>query len=163
MEAFLASGMHWKIFNFLAFLSLLVIFLRKPFSEFWKTRSHAIAFEMEEAKSARKEAGKRAYDLEMRFGRLGAETAELIRELREEGNREKEKILEHAQQSVGRMKRDATWIMEQEVLRTKELLKRQVVELSIEMAGRIIREKFSPADQETMATKFVERLEGGPC
>ena len=143
MEKFLASGTHWRIFNFLLFGGLLFFALRKTVGEFWRARAHAISFALEEANQERVESGKRLFDLETRMQHLDREVAAVIDTLRQEGEQEKQMMVQHAEAFAAHLRQDTDRILEQEIQKARETLKRQVVLLSIELAERIVKEQGS--------------------
>ncbi|MBI2082370.1 MAG: ATP synthase F0 subunit B [Deltaproteobacteria bacterium] len=159
MGEFLASGMHWKLLNFFIFVSLLFAVLRKPVAEFWRTRAHQISFNIEEARRLRQEAGKKVLEMESRIKGLDDEIQALIRALKEEGEKEKGKILSDSKDYAERLKRDSKRIVQQELQKTKEQLKRELVDLSVQMAERQIRDQIQDEDQKRLSEKFVKELE----
>lgn len=159
MELFLASGMHWKIFNFLLFVSVLFVVLKKPVAEFWRTRAHQIAFDIEEARRLRQEAGKKVLELESRIKGLDDEVQNLIRSLRQEGIHEKEKILSDSKSYAEKLKVDAKRIIQQELQKTKEQLRRELVGNSIRIAEKEIRDQIGEEDQSRLSERFIKELE----
>lgn len=160
MEQFLASGTHWRIFNFILFVGLLFFLLRKAVAEFWQNRAQTIVLDMEEASRARKEAGKKVFDLEARIARLDHEAQELVNAFREQGELEKKRIIEKATADALQLTEDAKRVMEQEVTKSKEQLKHQAIQLSVEIAERLLKEKLTATDQQKLRTDFLKHLEG---
>ena len=160
MEEFLASGTHWRVLNFAIFLGVLFFALRKPVREFWATRSHEIRFAMEETDRLRREAKERHDGLEKRLARIEEEVKGLVRTLQQEGELEKGKMIEEAEKLARRIKSDSERIAAQEIQKAKETLKTQAVQLSLELAERIIREKFQESDQKRLSEKYLKQLEG---
>ena len=158
MEKFLASGMHWQLINFIIFVGLLVRFLRKPAAEFWKLRAEKLSTEIESARRLRQEIARQVVALETRTDRLDQEAQAVMQSLRTEGELETKKILEDAVHSVERIKQEASRIMEQEVRKAKEQLKRQVIGISIEIAERSIREKIGSSDQQRLEADFLKGI-----
>jgi F-type H+-transporting ATPase subunit b len=160
MEEFLAGGVHWRILNFLIFLGVLFFALRKPVKEFWAGRAHEVRFEMEEAARLRREAAARHETLEKRLSRIETEVKDLVRTLEEEGELERKKMVEEAEKLALRIKQDSERIAGQEVLKAREALKAQAVELAMELAERQIRENFQTTDQKRLSEKYLKQLEG---
>ncbi|MBI4373831.1 MAG: ATP synthase F0 subunit B [Deltaproteobacteria bacterium] len=159
MELFLASGMHWKIFNFFVFVSALFVLLRKPVADFWRARAHQIAFDIEEARRLRQEAGKKVLELESRIKGLDDEVQRLIHSLRQEGIQEKKKILSDSKNYAEKLRGDAKRIVKQELQKTKEQLRRELVENSVRNAEKEIRGQIGEEDQSRLSLRFIKELE----
>ena len=159
MEEILASGMHFKIFNFLLFVGLLIFFLKKPVKEFWRNRSSGIRFALEEAKRMKEEAERRHDEIKARLSKVEKEMADLIRSLEEEGEIEKRKILEEAERLAIRIRKDGERTADQEIRRAGEILKAQAAQLSVELAEKLIRDTIRPEDQQRLTEKYLAGLE----
>ncbi len=161
MEEFLASGVHWKLFNFFLFAGILFFVLRKPIKDYWQTRAHAIQFEMDEAGKLARDAQAQYDQLRQRVSRLESEAQGLIRSLEQEGDAEKKRIMEEADKAAARLKSDGERIMAQEVRRARESLKAQAVQLAVETAEKMIRDNFNDADQKRLSEQYLTNLEKG--
>lgn len=157
----MAAGTHWRILNFAIFLGVLFFALRKPVKEFWASRSHEIRFAMEEAERLKREAKARHDGLEKRLARIEEEVKGLVRTLQQEGELEKGKMIEEAENLARRIQRDSERIAAQEIQKAKETLKAQTIQLSVELAERILREKFQESDQKRLSEKYLRELERG--
>ena len=159
MSELLAAGMPWQIFNFVVFLVVLFFALRKPVKEFWASRSHQIRFDMEEAERLRREASERHGALQSRLSRIEKEISELIRSLEDEGEMEKKVMTQEAEKLSQKIKQDTERIAAQEVRKARETLKVQAVQLSVEMAERLIRENVRESDQRRLSENYLKELE----
>lgn len=161
MGEFLAAGMHWKLLNFGLFVGVLFFLLRKPVSEFWASRSHQIRFDLEESERMKRESIGRHGDLEKRVSRIEGEVKDLVRSLKGEGELEKERLIQEAERLSRRMREDGERIAAQEVRKAKEALKIQTVQLSMELAERLVRENVRETDQKRITERYLADLEGG--
>ena len=159
MEEFLASGTHWRILNFALFIGLLLYFLKKPVGHFWTSRSHQLKFDMEEAHRLKQESKGRHDSLKARLSQIEKEIAQLVTSMKEEGELEKKRIVEEGEKVSQRMKSDAEKMAAQEIRRAKEALRAQSVNLSIELAERLIREKIMESDQKKLTDHYLNNLE----
>ncbi|MCP4906235.1 MAG: hypothetical protein GY910_14760, partial [bacterium] len=73
--------------------------------------------------------------------------------------REREKILEEAQQTAERIRSEAGTAVEREVRRAQEELRREAAELALEMAENLLREKMGDEDQSRLVEEFIARVE----
>lgn len=151
--------MYWKIFNFLVFLSVLYFVLRKPVKEFWLSRAHQIGFEREEATRLREEASRRHDEMKKKMVGIEGEMRELVRSLEVEGELEKKRMVEEAGHLMRRLREDTERIAAQEVKKAIQSLKAQAVELSVELADRLLRENVHEKDQKKIVERYLQELE----
>lgn len=151
--------MYWKIFNFLVFLSVLYFVLRKPVKEFWLSRAHQIGFEREEAARLREEASRRHDEMKKKMAGIEGEMRELVRSLEVEGELEKKRMVEEAGYLMRRLREDTERIAAQEVKKAIQSLKAQAVELSVELADRLLRENVHEKDQKKIVERYLQELE----
>lgn len=156
---FLHSGMHWKLINFFAFAGMLVYFLKKPLAEFWNIRSQMIRNGIEEGQKKYKEAKVLNEKLQARVRELENEMGRLVKNLEEEGELERKRIIEESETLSTRMQQEATRVAQQEIIRAKETLKREAVDLSIKLAEELVKKNLNPADQQKMAEHYLNELQ----
>lgn len=161
MEAFLSSGMHWKLINFFLFVAGLIYLLRKPLKEFWLTRSETIRTDLDESTRLAREARAKYDQLEKRLSQINAEAETLIRSIDQEGELERQQMIREAEGLQKRFKSDSERIAEQEIRKAQEALKKQTARLSLELAERLIREKMNEEDQSRITQSYVSELERG--
>lgn len=159
MEEFLAAGIHWRIFNFVVFLGSLFFILRKPVREFWVSRAHQIRFEIDESAKLKREFQERYDTLKKRVSRIEEEAKALVRFMEQEGELEKKKMIEEAEQLSRRIRHESERIADQEVRKAREILKAQTVQMAIELADRVIRENIRDEDQQRLTEKYMTGLE----
>lgn len=153
--------MPWQIFNFVVFLVVLFFALRRPVREFWASRTHQIRFEIDEAARLKGESQERHDVIQGRLARIDREMKDLVQSLEKDGELEKKRIAEEARRFVVRLQGDSERIAAQEVRKAQEILKGQAVQLSLELAERLIRENLKGSDQTRMVEKYLTGLEGG--
>ena len=95
----------------------------------------------------------------LRAERIEQEMSTLIEHLKQEGETEKKKILERAEQQVARLREDTEKIVGQEFKRAQEFLKREIVQSAIQIAEKIIQEKMSPEHQKKLNESTLRSLE----
>lgn len=158
MDSFLAAGMHWKLINFILFVGLLIHFLKKPVAEFWQKRSEHLRNDVVSSQNNRRTIQEKFEALEKRYGRIEQEVSELIRVLGQEGEQEKEYLMQEATKLSRKMIEDASRMVEQETKRAREILKIQTTQLAIELAERMVRESFTSSDQQKLSQKYLTEL-----
>ncbi len=159
MESFFHSGMPWKIFNFVVFVVLLFFVLRKHVVQFWQSRRVGLQTQMNESQQLLNQAEERNRQLQNRLGRIEHEVDELIKNFTTEGELEKQKIVEHAEQQVIRLREDTERIIAQEFRRALELLKREVVQAALQVAEKEIREQLGAEGDRRLGENTLKSLE----
>ncbi|MDO8644954.1 MAG: ATP synthase F0 subunit B [bacterium] len=159
MHHFIDSGMLWKLFNFVVFVGLLVYLLRKPLEQFWRCRRMQLMSQMESAKSQAMAAEKKHKSYEERLARIQEETEKLIREFREEGDLEKEKILQETEAWRKRAEEEIKKIAEQEVKKAASALQKEATLLATTLAEKLIRDKINGEDQIRLMEQSLKQME----
>jgi F-type H+-transporting ATPase subunit b len=146
--------------NLLLVVAVLVYFGRKPLASFFASRSQAICAQLMEAQKARLEAEARLNEINLRMSSLDDELRQMKTvaeiEAREEherlvasADREAEKILERARQEIEGLTRAA-----------QLELKAHVAALSVQLAGREIRDGMTVEDERRLFARFVDKVGG---
>jgi len=149
-----------RIFNVLLVVGVLVWIARKPLSNFFSSRSHAIREELAEAQKARQEAEGKLAEIESRMSRLDDELKEIASTAEKEAQDEYQRLLavaeEDAQKIVERSRQEI-----EGMTRTAQLeLKQHAAELSVQLAEERIRSEITDADRERLFSRFVNKLGG---
>lgn len=147
------------IWGAIAFFIVLLLLSRVAFPALRKglqAREQAIRSDLERAEQARLEAERLKEDYERRLGDARSEADRIVREATEaaEGVR-RDRIAraeDEARQIVEKARRDAT----QETARAFGELQRQVADISIEAATRVLGKELSdPASQRQLVEQFI--------
>jgi F-type H+-transporting ATPase subunit b len=146
--------------NFFILVTLLIFLIRRPLKDFLLARSKNIAQEIEQAAHEKNEAEAKALNYERRLQNIEAEMTQLVESFKKEGELAKQRIIEEAQATSQRMLETARLISNQEILKAKERLKEEAIQLSAEWAERLIRENLNPKDRERMIQENIQGLEG---
>jgi len=94
-----------RIFNFVLLAVLLVYLLTKPFKEFLKNRTQAIADELAEIEQKRQEAKDAKINAEQQLENAKAKVSEIIEDSKKEAEIIKEKIQKATQQELGSLEK----------------------------------------------------------
>jgi|SRR5579885_1392125 len=161
MEELLHAGVHWSLINFVLFVGLLFFVLRKPVKEFWASRAEQIRFTLHESNKLKREAQERYDALKRRIDRLESEAQSLVQQMEREGEAEKKRMMEDGEKLALRIREDSARIMTQEIQKARETLKAQAVELSMELAEKMVRENFKDSDQKKLSDEYLTDVERG--
>ena len=148
----------WRTVNFVVFAGILIYLVAKPAKKFFAQRTQDVATSLEEmaAKQAEFEAAVAA--AEARLAAVAKERQGVIQQFIAEGEMEKAKILDKANQVAARIKEMAAFTIEQETKKAAQSLKEEVVGLATRMATDMIKEKATYADQQGLVEEYLKKV-----
>jgi F-type H+-transporting ATPase subunit b len=148
-----------KVINFLILLVILIKFLSKPLGNFLKNRQVRLRQALEDAEKARAEAEKKLQDYEKRLVNIDKEIEEIHHMLREEGEREKARILGQAEELAEKIREQARVTAQQEIRIAQGILREEVADLAVKLARQILEKGMTEADQKKLIEDYVDRIE----
>jgi F-type H+-transporting ATPase subunit b len=89
---------------------------------------------------------------------LNQEVRELHQRIRDDGEAEQKKIVSRAREEGERIRQQAGVIAEQELAKAKAGLKREMVDLSVELAEKLLKEAIKPQDQERLIQEYIGKV-----
>ena len=142
----------------MVFAAILIKLVAKPAKKFFGDRTQEVATTLEEleAKKAAVEAAVKA--AEARLEAVAQEREKVIQQYMAEGEMEKSKILDKANQVAERIKEMATFTIQQETKKATQDLKEEVVGLATQMATDMIKEKATKADQQGLVEEYLKKV-----
>ena len=148
----------WRTVNFVVFAAILIKLVAKPAKKFFAQRSQDVATTLEDlaAQQAASEAAVKA--AETRLHEVAKERQKVIQQFMAEGEMEKAKILDKANQVAARIKEMAIMTIEQETKKAAQGLKEEVVGLATQMATDMIKEKATYADQQGLVEEYLKKV-----
>ena len=152
------GGSIWKIINFIILVVGIYIVWIKFIKGMLAERREGIRKAMDEAKVARDEAERKRAEYEGKLKLLDSRVEEIYRELREEGEGEKERIIAEAERGAEKIKEQARVSAEQEIKKANEYIKREVARLAVGMAGEVLKREVKPSDQERLIDESLKTI-----
>lgn len=148
-----------KAVNFIVLFGGLAYFLYKPIRNFLQKRSQEIEQGLKEAADAQREAELKLREANARLATLEDEIEKLKKEAEIEGRKEREKVIQLAQQEAERIKYFAKQEIEMLMRAGIQDLKQYTAELASALAEERIKKKMSPEDQSFLIDKSIEKLD----
>ncbi len=162
MEALLRPDiglMFWTIFIFVLLVALLGRFAWKPLLHSLEERERRLRAEREAAEQARSAAEKLKSELEGRLSIIKEEAQSAMEAAFSDGAKSRDAIIEEAkQQAVGMIER-AKREMEAEKQRLMGDMRREVSDLSVRAAEKILHRAIDPAVQRDALNDFLKELD----
>jgi F-type H+-transporting ATPase subunit b len=147
-----------QILNFAILLGIFFYFGRKPVMEGLKARRDSVAKEIEEAQRMKKEADERAKMYQAKLAHLEEELATTKAALVEAGKGERDRIINEAEEKAERMVRDAKELLEQEAKQMRQDLVKETIEVAMQAAEEMLKQRITPADHERLADEYLATL-----
>lgn len=148
----------WRLMNFAVLIGALIFLLRKPISQGLSGRAQTIEQELKELEAKREEA-RQAYALmEKRLQEAEQEREAILAEFRAQGEREKEKIIQNAKTLAERIKSQAQFTIDQETKQAKAELRREVAELSANLAEDLLKQNINAEDQSRLVNEYLDKV-----
>ncbi len=160
-----AGGHHlnwWDLFlrvlNFSILVAVLVKLLKNPIVGFLKGRTEDIGKTLAELEEKKAEADQKAAEYKAKLAMLDQETAKIVAEYIQEGEREKEKIVAAANKQAEYIKSQAELAIQQEIKAARENLQAEVADLSVVAAEEILKKNIQSDDHKRLVQEFMARV-----
>ncbi len=150
----------WRVINTLALIILLVYVLKNPLKKFFFERRVRIERELEEAREQRNRAQQTVEEYKVKLAGMEAELEKMRGELRKSAETEKEKVLANAERMANAMIESAKVAAEQELRNAKIALKNEAVELAVQLAESLIRERINEDDRKRIVEDYLVKVGG---
>lgn len=160
-EEWTALDYLWAVspwINFAVFVGIVAYYAVPAGEEYFQSKRADLEEDLEEAERLRREAEARLEEYKAKLEALEGKREELMEEYREQGEREKERIIEEAERQVEKMREDAERTIDQEVRKAVASLEEEAVELALEMARKMAREQLGPDEHDQLIERYVDDL-----
>jgi len=150
----------WRVINTVALVALLVYLLKKPIASFFAERRIKIAKDLEEAREQRDKAERTIEEYKQKLAGMEAELEKMREELRKSAEAEKDKVLGNAERMANAMVESARIAAEQELRNAKITLKNEAVDMAVQLAEALIREKINEDDRKRIVEDYLAKVGG---
>jgi F-type H+-transporting ATPase subunit b len=154
----ITGEVFWQIVSFVLVVTLLIYVLKKPVRSFLLKRQGEIKNSLEQSAKKEEESQAQFDKWEEKLNSLSQEIDNLHQKISQEAEVERERIIERAQEEADRIRRQAQVVAEQEVRKARFILRKEMVDLSMEMAEKLLRKATRPQDQEKLVKEFMGKV-----
>ena len=147
-----------QVVNFVLLLVLLRKFLYTPFVAKMEERTAAIKKSLEEAQAARAQAAKQQEENAERLRATHAEAEAIRTRAVKEAAEEQQKLVAAARAESQRMVDSAKAQLEAETRRAREELRREVSDLAVAVAEKLVRKSLRDEDHRRIVDEAVSRM-----
>jgi F-type H+-transporting ATPase subunit b len=150
----------WRVVNTIALVVLLVYFLKPPLVTFFSERSDQIRRDLEEARAQRDKAEQLIREYEAKLAGMEKQVESMRADLAQSAAAEGTKVVANADQMAEKLVVAARVTAEQEVRKAKIALKNEAVELAMQLAETLIREKINDDDRARIVEDYLAKVGG---
>jgi F-type H+-transporting ATPase subunit b len=148
----------WTIVTFLILLALLAKFAWKPLLQALDKRQQTIAAAVEDARKARQELERVRDDASKMMTEARREADGIITRARTDADRFREDLRQQAIKEAENIGKNAQKQIEHETARAIARIREEAVDLSLDIASKIIGRTVSKADNERMIEEVVKQV-----
>jgi len=149
------SGLLFATVNFLLFIYLLHRVASGWVREKVRQRYDTVVQALAEAKQAKEEAEALKQEYEQRLKGLAGEEEKFRAQVFGMAEKERERAREETQRMAERIREEARRSAEREMEEAWQVLRREVAQMAVEIAVRLVRERFTQADHSRLVKEFV--------
>lgn len=144
--------------NFLIYAVIIVKFALPPVRSFLKTRRDEVVATMAQA-SAKKAAAQALVDeYKAKLAALDQQVRSLQATLRDEGERDKAKLVGEAKAMAAKIKADASILADQEVKMARQKIREDMAIQAEATARALLQRNLSADDQNRLADEFIQSI-----
>ncbi|RLB00059.1 MAG: ATP synthase F0 subunit B, partial [Deltaproteobacteria bacterium] len=148
----------YRLLNFSILVGVMYYVTKKPLANFLANRKESIRRTLQELELKKAEAEKKYEEYQGKLAALDEETKKIIEEYIEEGEREKQKIIEAANKQAQYIKEQAQFAIRQEVKTAKADLQREIAEMTVKTAEEILRKNIKKKDHDRLIDEFRKKV-----
>ena len=160
-ERSLFKAYLWPVVNFIILIALLTYAMKKAdIKGFFRKRTELIEQSLKEAKEAKELAQKALAEVEDRLKMIDKEVEEIIASAKMSGEKEKVRLVEEGDKLKEKILEQAKTNIDFEVKQAKATIKKEAVEIAMELAEKKLREKLTKEEQLKLLEESVAKIEG---
>ena len=152
----------WTILTFLVLVWLLRRFAWGPLLEALERREKLITSAVEDAQKTKAELARVKEDSERLLAEARREAGSLVSQARADAERLRGELREKAAAEAATITKNAEREIEQQTRRAIQQLRQEAVDLSLQMASKILQRNVSRQDNDALIQDFVGQLENKP-
>ena len=149
----------WTIVTFLILLALLARFAWRPLLDALEKRQDAIRSSLDDARKAKEELARLQAESARMLAEARAEAAAIISSTRADGARFADEMKQKARADAEGVVRNAQREIDTQTNRAIETIRREAIDLSVAVAGKILRRDISKADHERLVDDAIREMQ----
>ncbi len=154
-----ASQIVAQVLSFLFLFFVMRIFVWKKFLKILDDRKARVAMELKKIDDTRLEVSRAMGEYERKLGSIDMTAKARIEEAVAEGERIAKEIIDRARFEAEKAGIDSREMIDGEIRKAREELKKDIVDITIAVAEKVIAEKLTEADDRRMVEDFIKKTE----
>lgn len=160
-ETYVVTDLIFHFINLAILLGVIGYAVRRPVADLFRERARGIRAELTDSARQRDEANQRHQELVARLDKIEGEVDEMSNQAREAAAREEANLIERAEREAARIAEQASRSIRDETTRARNALRREAVELAVQLAENTLRSNVASEDQRALAKDFLDKLQEG--
>ncbi len=146
------------MFNFVLLLGLLYFVLKDKVKNFLVERRGMISNEIDQAQKTIAEAKEKYEEYAQKLSSIESEIDSIKETLHDQGENEREEIVNQARHTSGIIAREAKETIEFETERAKREIQTEVVDQALAIAENLIRKNLGESDKEKFMENYIKHI-----
>ena len=148
----------WRTMNFAVLLIVLVKVLSKPIANGLRARQQSIKEQFTDLEERKAEADSAYQTYEAKLASIEQEVTDIVQSAVEQGEAEKERIIEEANRAAEDIKRQAEMAIQHELTQAKLQLREEVANQAVMMAEELIKKNLQETDQVKLIEDYLAKV-----
>lgn len=153
------SELVWPFINFSLLAGVLIFFTRKPFKEFFRSRTEKIETSIKTATEAKELAEKMLAEVRERLKNTTHETDLIIEAAKRTGEKEKESLIAEGEHIKLKIVEQAKASIEFELAKARQAIKSEAALLALEAAENEIKKRLGRNEQDKLIDEYIKKIE----
>jgi len=148
----------WRTLNFAALMIILIKFLAKPLVDGLRGRQEGIRDKFDNLEAQKSEAEREYKEYEAKIAGMDAQLDKMIGNAIAQGEVEKKRIIDEANQAADNIKRQAENAVQNAMAEARKDLMDEVADKAAIMAEEIIKKNLQDADQVKLVENYLDKV-----
>ena len=148
----------WKVVNVVVLGAIIYKFAKKPVGNALSNSAESAKKLIIDAREAEETLTAELNDMRSKIYGLEKEAKQVVKDAKKDAQIEKERIIEEGRREIERMKRQASFALEQESRKAEADLRYWVAEESVKLAEKDLKQEMNQNQQNKLANKYMDEL-----
>ena len=149
----------FRIMNFVVFFCILFYLLRKPVAKYFRERRENIARNLEYLETQARNLEEQTEIMNRQIAGIASERESILAQYERMGQKEADRIISEAKATAASIIDKAQAAMDLEIKAARQALIEEIVKLSTEAAGDMVKESINDNDQKRLTAEFMAQVE----
>ena len=148
----------WKVLNVVVLGAIIYKFAKKPLGSALNNSAESAKKLIRDARDAEESLKAELNEMRGKIAGLEKEAEQMVKNAKEDAQIEKERIIEEGKHEIERMKRQASFALEQERRKAEADLRHWVAEESVALAEKELKQDVNQSQQNKLVKKYMDEL-----